>query len=176
MKKRLALLAVLVLASCMDVDDFGAYWAKTTIDPRLAGTWEQVEIDEPLTNDAALSFVMKDGSFEAVAYENGKAEEKPYHPVRTLQIGPYLFAAVGPKEGGMVRYEVEGNTLRFYQFDSGKVSAFLEKEFPVAAYPDLTFHGGTKAGLMNATTFKAISEIPNTPEYWKENLRYEKRF
>jgi hypothetical protein len=169
------LFTALLLASCMDVGDFGATWAKTEIDARLAGKWKQVEIDEPVAQDAALTFVMKDGSYEATVYENGKVEDKPYYPVRSLKIGPYLFAAVGPKEGGMVRYSVEGTTLRFYQFDGDKVGEFLTKKFPVAEFPDLTFLGGTKAGLLNDTTFKAISEIPDTPEYWEENLRYEKQ-
>ena len=118
---------------------------------------------------------MKYGSYEVLLYENGKVAEKPYYPVRSLEIGPYLFAAVGPKEGSMVRYTIEGDTLRFYQSDNNKVEAFLEKKFPAAAYPDLTFHGGTKVEVLNDTTYKAISEIPDTPEYWKETSRYKRQ-
>ena len=175
MKKFLVLFALLALTSCLDVDDFGAYWARTYIDTRLAGTWEQVQIDKPLKENAALSFVMDKGSYKVVIDKDGKIEDKPYYPVRTLAAGPYVFAVVGPKEGGMIRYQIKGTTLSFYRLRNRMAKAFLKKNFPADKFPDLNFHGGLKVGLMNDTTFKAISDIPDTPEYWQEISRYQRQ-
>lgn len=175
MKRFLLFLTLLFLVSCMDVDDFGTYWAKTEMDERLTGGWQEVKIEKPLSGNASLVFAMKDGSYEVTGYENGKTKEKPYYPVRTLKAGPYLFLAVGPKEGGMIRYSVEGNRLSFYHFDGEKVRVFLDKNFPAAENTDLNFHGSSKIGLMNDTTYRALSAIPDTPDYWEEASRYEKQ-
>src|ERR1700722_17096362 len=100
MIKLLIAVAFLMLTSCIDVDDFGTYWDKTTIDPALAGDWLRVPVSE---HDAEKDFpagqvwhfILKDGAYEIQTHLDGKQDDDPAYPVKTLALGPYLFLAFG---------------------------------------------------------------------------------
>jgi hypothetical protein len=42
----LPIIAFLLLSSCTEVEDFGAYWGKGVVDPALAGTWKSVRCEQ----------------------------------------------------------------------------------------------------------------------------------
>ncbi len=119
MKKLLLTLAVLMLTSCIDVDDFGAYWDKTTVDPAMASDWLRVPISP---NDAANDFpagqtwhfTLKDGAYQIQTHLDGKEDDEPLYPVKTLTIGHYQFLALGPKHGSICMYKIDDDTVTLY--------------------------------------------------------------
>jgi len=92
------------LVSCINVDDFGAYWNKASRDPRLLGKWKRVAWPSDPSPKAAgqvLEFVNKGEAF--VIRDSGQSE--PLYPVKTLKVGPYDFLATGPKKGLIEQYK-----------------------------------------------------------------------
>lgn len=98
MKKTLFIFAALLpLASCIDVDDFGAYWDKTGMDKRLAGGWKEVA-DSSQTREHGLDvghvirFVNKNGAYEMSSHTDEKtAGDEPIYPIKTLKVESYEF-------------------------------------------------------------------------------------
>lgn len=131
MKKLLVLGCLLLLTACIDVDDYGEYWDKTTIDPSLTGRWAKVsEDDESKLTGEEWTFTPKNGAYSVQDYKNGKSDEDPLYPVKTLEIGKYKFVATGPESGSILRYDNDGDSIAWLVADPDKVWEFIQKKYP----------------------------------------------
>jgi hypothetical protein len=129
----LALLAIL-LSSCINVENFGAYWDKGTIDTALAGDWKKIRVPgeelgstpgpELLRFEKAGTFyrflsinpITKDLRLDVA--EQRKKDNDDRMRVRTLKIGTRSFMMEhqdnDKAEGILQRYEIHGDVMSEY--------------------------------------------------------------
>ena len=198
-------LAMVLLSSCIPVDDFGTYWEKGTIDPALLGRW--VEITSP-ARDAddrkeartvkvsdkkeGIQVVNQGGTYRIDSLDEEERQKKDYAPMpaRTLKAGCYTFLMVIDKERDdksrisrdLVRYEIQGDVFRDYSLDDGRMSAFLEEKYPGAkniGRPACKGNGKclrfVRIGTLDDEVFKILSEIPDTKEFWTDAGIYRRQ-
>jgi hypothetical protein len=92
--------ALLCLAACINVDGFGPYWNRASIDRRLVGDWKLVAAtpEQTLSGDYGIGDVMRI-AIKGDAYaltpldEAGQRRDDPLYPAKTLVVGPYHFLA-----------------------------------------------------------------------------------
>jgi len=192
----LPLLAIVLTASCITVDDFGDYWGKGFVDPALAGTWKMIGIagqppDRTLGTDQ-LRFTKNGRSYAMQAInpiDRGMTAEQAAEQAknnetreaaRTLTIGRHAFLMQRPEEGrpgGMlVRYEIRGGILSQYIMDFEEGIDFLAAKHPTAR--NITSHN-VDAHLIDIQTFddevfRILSEIADVQSYWVLSNRYKK--
>jgi hypothetical protein len=132
MRKLLVFCAVALLAACINVDDFGDYWDKTTVDPALAGRWQtKSETDQNEAADQHWVFALRDNAYEVQTSIRGQTDDDgPIYPVKTLTVGPYLFLANGPSQGTIVRYKMGNNSVTFYVLNPKPAWAFIQANYP----------------------------------------------
>jgi hypothetical protein len=188
MKKLFVACFLLMLTSCIEVDNFGDYWDKATIDPTLAGKWQKIsEEDEVTPTGQSWVFAVKDGSYEVHTFMHGKPadDDGPMFPVRTITVGPYKFLANGPEQGSMVRYTLEGDEAVFLVLEPKATWAFIKKNFPGQ---DSFYKGDPedtpdemdqsdepmKIDTFTDQTFKILSSIPDTEVYWEADTLLKK--
>ena len=186
MKRLLAACMVLLLASCIEVDDFGDAWDKTTIDPTFAGRWEKIsEVDEKPTGQS-WTFTVKDGAYEVQTFIRGKLDDDgPISPVKSLTVGPYTFLAKGPEEGTILRYTIDGDRVIFYVLNSQAAWTFIQAKFPeqdsfYRGDPDDESDDPENVGdpvrirVLNSETVKILSSIPDSDPYWEPDTLVRK--
>lgn len=172
MKKLLGLFVCLILASCIDVDNFGKLWEQGAIDPKLEGTW--------LTANASKAPDMKSDKWELTRHDSfylvkllrkSDHDEQAPQLLRTLswKENTYLMIKEVDKENGsLIRYSTEGATVTVYGVDAPAVQAWLEKRQPgvrnLRVVKSEYFHG-LKVMLLDAANMDTLSEMPK--EYWK---------
>jgi hypothetical protein len=192
----LPLLAVVLLSSCITVDDFGAYWDKGFVDPALAGTWKMIGIagqppDRTLGTDQ-LRFTKNGRSYSLQTInpiEKGLTADEAAEQatnnevrleVRTLTIGKHAFLMQRPQEGEqdgiLQRYEVRGGVLRQYIMNFAAGLEFMAAKHPAAR--NITSHD-VDAHFIDIQTFddevfQILSEIADVPRYWILNNQYKK--
>jgi hypothetical protein len=187
MKKALILCCALLLASCIDVDDYGDYWSKMTVDPALAGRWVKMsEIEDDKTTGREFTFTAKDDAYEVQSYKDGAADEDgPLYPVKTLDAGPYKFLASGPEKGKIVRYVVKGNMSTWYVLRGSAAWAFIRKNYPDqhSFYrgdpenpnnPNVAPDEPVSIKQFNDETFAILSAMPDGELYWDPDTRLKK--
>lgn len=181
MKKTLLVLCTLLLASCIDVMDFGAYWAQGTVDPKLAGMWIPVAVPgTDISKSSKQHIVVKDDSYSITNFENGIEKIDAPLKARLLKIGAYDFLMVGgPTEGALYRYKQVNDVVQF--FDINKIAAhkLVVTKYPNAKNIDVS--GGTSG---YSTTFsiktldeeavKILADIPDDEAYWKIDSAYKR--
>jgi hypothetical protein len=187
MKKAFVLCFVLLLTACIDVDDYGDYWDKATIDPALEGRWAKVseEDDSKLTNQEYL-FTVKNNAYSVQSFKSGKpTEDDPIYPVKTLELGRYKFAASGPDKGTIIRYEINGNESTWYVVNPSLAWDFIQKNFPdqTGIYrddPDPTDTAENNRdrplhiGQFDDDVAKVLAAIPNNEVYWDPDTKLKK--
>jgi hypothetical protein len=99
------------------------------------------------------------------------------YPIKTLSIGRYEFLAVGPPNGRIQRYRVDGRMLEFCTYpDASVVEEFVKTRYPNAA----NMKRGTGEGdymeivLFDDKVFKMLSNIPDTKAYWVCDAKYQR--
>jgi len=196
--KRLCLfiVAVLCLASCTGVEDFGQYWGKGFIDPALEGSWKKLGLPGQDRNSIEgpdlLRFTRNGTSYALQAInpidqtakpeviQRQRADNEERSSARTLRIGKSLFLmqreAGGQGKGVIERYDVRRGTLQEYQIDNGAAVEFLEAKHPTAK--NIKRNDGEGEYVVIDTfddeVFQVLSEIADDPAYWILNCRYQK--
>jgi len=180
------LFAVLLLTSCIDVDDYGAMWEKTTVDPALQGRWAKISEDNPnKTTGQEWTFTLKDGAYEIQGYAHGQTDNDPLYPAKTLKIGPYLFLGNGPDKGTIVRYEVDRDISMWFVIKPQPAWAFIAKNFPSqeVIYRDDPDESESKQAnddrplrisYFDDETAKILASIPDTEAFWDPDTRLKK--
>jgi len=177
-------LILLMLSSCITVEDFGSYWSKGTVDTALLGTWGEWNPEHknnilPVTitnNGSALRIVFLDGNGAIRKDQDSGAG-------RTLKAGNYTFlmttAEVAIQDGQHVkgllyRYKVEGDKIHVYSLYSDPMVEFLKRNYPKEenfiaklGSPDCKHKcSDVSIKTLDAGVYKILSEIPDTPEFW----------
>ena len=194
MKKHLLpVVALLLLSSCTEVEEFGAYWDKEALDPRVEGTWKKIGMPgQELRNVPGpdkLVFVKDGPSYvlqmvnpidEKVSDEVAGQRKKDAEfrvELRTLKIGRHQFflARTGERKphGFIFRYEIEGNILREYSLDEWTAAEWVE-----AKHPDgKNIHRDGRYLVIKTfddQVFRIFSEISNADPFWMVVCEYKK--
>jgi len=189
------LVAVFVLSSCTNVEDFGKYWDKGVIDPALEGSWKKQGLPGQDPHDIPgpdLWRFTKDGSMYSVkaiqpidpneapdVIEQQKAANEETMSARTLRIGKHMFlmqVAPGERKGMIERYEVQRGTLQEYYMNNAVVLEFLKAQHPTARNIKKNVAEGAYVVIdtFDDEVFQVLSEIADNPAYWLLNCRYQK--
>jgi len=163
----LGILAVM-LASCIDVEDFAATWSKTFLDPDLAGHWRKIS---QVPEDARHQWFFNErhGAYEVQLFTDNRADDDgPMYPVKSLAVGPYLFLANGPQKGLMIRYKVVDGDVLWYKLDFRKTWAIIQEKYPDQKniYQDSAADGAVKIKTFDDEVFRIISTIPDDDVFW----------
>lgn len=184
-RRTFALVALLALSACVDVKDFGAYWAKGTLDAELAGRWKVLAVDNGDKNPhigKIYEAIAKDGSYEVAVTDEDKGTTAIWH-YRTLKAGPYQYLLNnldGKTKGGLLtRYEVthslfSGTKLKVYYIETGALAKFIaERQLKAHSFKRTEF-GGLTISKLDDAVFEVLSAIPADTHYWKLSEQYEK--
>jgi hypothetical protein len=185
--------AAVLLSSCIEVGDFGAYWAKGFVDPALAGTWKKIGIpgqklddtpgvDQLLFTNDGRSYSMQlinllDRTLPDDVAADRKKDNDVQWAVRTLKIGNHGFLMVRTKEGKRVevlqRYEIRGNILGEYTFNHDAAVDFLAAKRPTAR--NIVREGRyVVIHTFDDEVFQILSEIADARAYWDLVCQYKK--
>jgi len=189
------LVAVLALSSCTPVDDFGAYWDKGFADPALEGTWKKAGLPgEDIGNIPGadlLRFTKNGANYDlqginpldpALTPENLEQRRKDNEykmSTRSLQIGKHRFLMQrdpsGQGRGFLQRYDIQGTTLREYSIENGAAVDFLETKHPEKNIRKNVGEGRyVVIKRFDDEVFQVLSEMLDTPEYWRLDCEYRK--
>jgi hypothetical protein len=181
MKKLFMVFAVLVLAACIDVDDFGTTWDKTSLDPALQGEWARIpapgeDIGLSFPAGEKIRFVVKNGAYELRSYVEGEKDKKPDYPVKTLTTGPYRFLAFGPKEGSIIKYTITDGVMTVYRLDFFRAWNFIQQNYPGVKniVREDSDEAPIKIKYFDDEVYKILSNIPNEEIYWYPANAYKK--
>jgi hypothetical protein len=190
----LALLAIL-LSSCINVENFGAYWDKGTIDTALAGDWKKIRVPgeelgstpgpELLRFEKAGTFyrflsinpITKDLRLDVA--EQRKKDNDDRMRVRTLKIGTRSFMMEhqdnDKAEGILQRYEIHGDVMSEYAVEGDAALELLSAKYPNATNIARARGEGRYIEIhtFDEEVFRALSDMSD-PEYWQLVCRYRK--
>lgn len=189
----LPVLALVCVSSCIEVTDFGAYWAKGALDPALAGTWKKLAgPGQTLDNTPGVDMLVfaKDGpvyalhqinpirpEFSADVAAQQRKDNDDEWSVKTLKIGSHPFVLArhtsGERAEALQRYDIRGNILREYAIDHQAAIAFLEAKHP-GARNIVSEHSSVVIHTFDDEVFRILSEIADVPKYWTLVCRYRK--
>lgn len=193
MKNFLLCLVVVLLSSCIPVDDFGSYWQKGYVDPALLGKWsmttpreddERKEARSVKVDTDVYQVINKTGiyQFDSLDYKDKQKTDYTPDPARSLKVGNYTFLMQPDKEnlkkgrfikGFVFRYKLEGNVLQFCSPVPEQTGAFLNKKYPKTkniqrrACTGKCLWDGVNIKKFNGEVSKILSEIPDTKEFWQ---------
>lgn len=172
MKTLFLMTCLLFLTSCMDVDNFGDYWEKGTVDRYMLGKWDLAR-----DRNKVSIVVTEDRGMYLMTYNT---QEK--YVARTVQIGSYTFFMAketkyrNRNSGVIVRYAVIDGKVTLYEFDFAALAEFLKAKYPNQQEIYDTPEGGGSGGLtirvLNDEVVKILSEIPDTDQYWRKSDEY----
>jgi hypothetical protein len=167
--KKIVLLGVLLLASCIDVGDFGAYWDKGSIDPNLTGEWVAVPDAQRAGDNVEFRITDDNGVYKIVENDNGK--ENTYQ-ARTLEVGSYSFLMVlDGEQRRFVRYQETDDGVTLYVLKDEPAWAFIKQRVPSPKIFSLE-HGMLgpilKIKMLNDDVVKLLGAIPDNDEYWEQ--------
>ncbi|MEZ0262850.1 MAG: hypothetical protein ACAH80_17730 [Alphaproteobacteria bacterium] len=180
--------ALLSLAACIPVEDFGANWDKGTADTALVGTWDDIlPAGEKPKDSPGMAITCAESTCTLETLDPAEKMKKDYKPMtlRTLQAGDYKFVMVreeGKTTGDMVRYSIDKDVFRQSTPKPAKTAEFLKEKYPAAknihrpeCKPDNCVFDSIKITTLDDETVKILSELPDTAEYWITEERYRKR-
>jgi hypothetical protein len=180
-------LAVLFLASCIPVDDFGAYWNKGAVDTAVLGKWQKMERHKKAE---FVRITEEGGRYRIDTLDKKERAAKDYSPIlaKTLTAGKYtFFMAMSKKSGqahfspeGLVRYDIHHGVLTEYNLVDRRMEKFLEGKFPHARNitaprcRENCVYDSVKIRKLDAEVVKVLAAIPDTPEFWTVSERWRK--
>jgi hypothetical protein len=184
----LCIVCSMVLASCISVDDFGAYWDKGVVDPALEGSWKKLglpgEDRDSIPGPDELRFTKNGASYSIQAINpidpasepdlaaEMKRDNEHVMSARTLRIGRQRLLmerdAVSPGDGILTRYEVRGGTLNEYWLDNDAAVDFLEQRHPGARNIRRNTGEGryVEIATFDDEVFRILSEFVDDPAHW----------
>lgn len=177
MKKYFLFLALIMLSSCIPVDDLEAYWDKGAVDSSFVGTWQPQN-----RADAQTVLIAKDGDMLRVDSSDAKErEKKDYRPefakiIQRSKGNKFLVISEGvkhPKSGSLIRFKMAGDTLTVYDLNAAAVEAYLKEKYPHAANIRVD-DNQVKIATLDDETFKILCGIPDSKTYWSEEGLYKK--
>ena len=191
----LAVLAALTVSSCMPVESFGAYWDKGIVDPALEGAWKKTGLPGEridgipgpdtlrFTRNGAAYLMQARNPIDPSAPSDVRAQQQADNDrqvaVRTLRTGNALLMMVrnpdAKVQGLIMRYDIQGTTLREYWIDNSRALAFLAMR-PVEAKNIRRTDGGgfVVIGTFDDEVFQVLSEWSASPKYWRLTCEYQK--
>ena len=192
----LPILAVLLLASCIEVEDFGPQWSKGFVDPALAGSWKKSGVPGEGLNDTPgadrLSFAGNgpsyafqeinpiDSALAADVAAQRRKDNEVRSAVRTLRIGRSLFLMQKPTEdapkGMLQRYDIRGTVMRLYTLDGDRAVQLLETRHPAATNITENKGEGTYVEIhtFDDEVVRILSEFADDPAFWDLECQYRK--
>jgi len=181
---RLSLVLLLLpLTSCIPVDDFGAYWARTSLDPQLKGKWKMIAASPEQTKEHGygignvVEVRERDGSFELINHAAVRAEDRSIWPVRTLTTGRHHWLAVGRQKGMLLGYQIEAGYVHICPIGDPALGAFIQRRYPNSPSFDVTYGIGPPVGikLFDAAAFAVLRDYPGADRCTEESFaKYER--
>ncbi|MGB4102393.1 MAG: hypothetical protein WBK91_10875 [Alphaproteobacteria bacterium] len=182
MKKTLLLACTLLLASCIDVMNFGIYWNRGYLEPSLVGTWDPIPVaGQDLGTLKRQRLTIKGDTYVITSYEGGIEKTDAPMVGRLLLVSHLTFLMLGGQtQGALYRYKLEGkDVVKFYNLDKVAAQKFVAEKFPNAK----NIEGGPGAGTYGATfgiknldseALQILVAIPDNETYWKLDASYKK--
>lgn len=177
MVKRLALCLLLMLTSCLVVEDLGPYWDKAKPDPALVGIWAAPGEER---GREALMVTAEGGHQRAVEiHSDGKPVTDAL--ARSLEIkGMTLLLLRSPRGepvGILIRYDMQDGLLRLWGLIPEEAEQWLAKhpEYSGKLSFNMSDHYGnviSAKGVMDEAFLDMLAALP--PELWKKAILYRK--
>jgi hypothetical protein len=180
MKKVALIAAMLSLASCIPVDDFGEYWDKALIDIRLAGDWKMVAATPDQTREHGyaigdiMQFVPKDGAYDVTSESERAAGKQPMR-AKTITAGAYQFLAISAQKKGLIyRYKVGAQELELCMDLGPNQVEFVKTNYPYAKNLKKNRGEGSylTIALLDGEVLGILSKIPDLDLYWDCDRKY----
>ncbi|MDX2028845.1 MAG: hypothetical protein SFW62_09460 [Alphaproteobacteria bacterium] len=178
MRKLLTFSLILLLAACIDVDDFGAYWAKASLDPALRGDWLTVKNEKGDDAPQKWRFIEKQGAYKAQPYSmDGQKENGEEYPVKTFTVGPYKFFMRGQTDklgGYLLRYQITDGKLVVYMLNDSAMEKFMNKNYPNRRNIYMGESWGKpelKIKKFDGDVYKILAAIPDDETYWHGEVK-----
>lgn len=187
LKTLLLSLSIILLTSCIPVDDFGVYWNKGTVDANVTGKWEKMERHKKAEY---VRITDEGGRYRIDTLDKKERAAKDYSPIlaRTLTAGKYtFFMAMDKKHGaahftpeGLVRYEIHHGVLTEYNLVDRRMGKFLSDEFPHARNitapkcRENCVYDSVKIRKLDAEVVEILAAIPDTKEFWTVSERWRR--
>ena len=170
----IALVGLVQLTSCVDVQDYGLYWDKAGTDRRLAGNWKMIAANASQTS--ANGYEM--GTIFKVAQNRGSYEisvsgDKAEFSIKTLDVGRYQFFLIGPGQGTILRYKLHGRTL---EVCIPNLVDFVKTHYPNAVNIKDKHDENRSSGItrFDEGIFNLLSNVPDGGDYWDCELKFER--
>jgi len=182
MKHAVVVAALLCLSACINVDDFGPYWNRASVDRRLIGDWKLVPASPDQTRGKGygigdvLRIAIKADAYELTSFDDaGKQLDAP-QTARTLAVGTYRFLASGPTRGMMAPYRLDGRTLYMCHQLGPAMVDFIEAHYPNAVNIGKNRGEGSYIVIkqFDDEVFQALASVPDTNSYWDCDRKFER--
>lgn len=180
--------AVLSLAACIPVDDFGSQWDKGTADAALTGTWDDIPAEGQKPKEGGgVAIVCAETHCTLDSLDTTEKLKADYKSItlRTLAAGDFKFVMMreeGKTTGDIVRYSIDKGVFRQSSPRPAKTEEFLKAKHPAAknihrppCEAGNCMFDSIQIKTLDEETVKILSEIPDTAEYWVTEDRYRKR-
>jgi hypothetical protein len=182
MKKTLLVICAILLTSCIDVKDFGTYWGKGTIDPKMAGMWEPIAVPGwDITKASKQHVVVKGDAYSITNYDNGVEKIDAPLPAKLLKIGNYDFLmSGGPTEGSLYRYKFADNVVQLFALDAVAAQKFVTAKYlnpknVVTNAGSDSYGAAFSIKTLDDEAAKILAAIPDEDAYWKLDSSYKKQ-
>lgn len=174
--KKLLILSVLFLSSCIWVDDFGEYWDKGEVDPALEGTWALDDGRVPVDKQESSYRFEKSGKEYRFVAIGKNVKDDAIVTVRSIHSKHYHFmmsrkekAGLQPAQG-LVRYAVKKDTLVIYEPHTAYVMEWVKEKHPNSTV--LKQSGSGHAGFvalpkLTPEAIMLLNNVPDEEKYWK---------
>lgn len=189
--------ALLILAACTEVVDFGVSWNRGTLDPALAGSWKKIGLPgEPINSTLGsdlLVFTRAGTSYSLQAINpvddptldpDERAERVKDNDVRfdakTLRLGGrnllMVRAGDGSGQGTIERYEIKGDVLEEWWLYPAAAEEWLEAKHPNVS--GITRHTDMGSFVtiekLDDEVVGILGETLNDPSLWILACQYRK--
>ena len=163
----LVVLLLIPLTSCVPVEDFGLYWDRTTLDPRLSGKWKMIAASPEQTREHGYGIgdvselVERDGAFELITDRLAREEDKRIWPVKTLITGRHRWLVLGREHALLLEYQFEGAYLDICPLtDNDAMAAFIRRTYSSVPNLEITSGMGTwvKITMFDSTAFALLRD------------------
>lgn len=163
----LLLATCLLLTGCIPVKNVEKAWKDAKADEAIVGTWAQKN------SDGMVGFVKTDKGYLITSGTSGL--EGAVRSITTnghnyIIVAKFRAAILGfenvdddTKDGTLLRYKVEGNTLTMYTYNQDKINAAVkEKKVP----GEVDENDSATLSELDAATIKWLGKIGDEKEGW----------
>lgn len=170
----LILATLTLMAGCIPVKNVEKAWKAAEADKALVGTWQQ-------GGDGMVGFVMTDQGFLVTSGTSGleggcKSIETNGH--KYIIVAQFRAAILGfenvdddTKDGTLMRYKIEGDTLTLYTYNQDKLNAAV-KDGKVGG--EMDDNDSAKLKELDDATIKWLGTIADEKEGW-DTQKYKRK-